>query len=91
MSRTLSAPWHHCSTSAFSLRAALLPTAYCPLPTADCPRRCLEFERIVIDDDFPGGYQVEVADVNGDRKPDVVALGGAPAPGTRTRPGRSGS
>ena len=25
---------------------------------------------------MPGGYQVEVADVNGDRKPDVVALGG---------------
>jgi hypothetical protein len=37
----------------------------------------LRFERIVIDADFPGGYQVEVADVNGDRKPDVVALGGS--------------
>lgn len=34
------------------------------------------FDRIVIDDDFPGGYQVEVADVNGDGKPDLVALGG---------------
>ncbi|MGE3820426.1 MAG: FG-GAP repeat domain-containing protein, partial [Isosphaeraceae bacterium] len=34
------------------------------------------FDRIVIDDDFPGAYQVEVADVNGDGKPDVVALGG---------------
>ena len=34
------------------------------------------FERIVIDADFPGGYQVEVADVNGDRKPDVVGVGG---------------
>jgi len=34
------------------------------------------FERIVIDDAFPGGYQVEVADVNGDGKPDLVALGG---------------
>src|SRR3954467_4101237 len=34
------------------------------------------FERVVIDGDFPGGYQVEVADVNGDRKPDIVALGG---------------
>jgi hypothetical protein len=40
-----------------------------PLPLPD-------FERIVIDDDFPGGYQVEVADVNGDGKPDIVALGG---------------
>jgi FG-GAP-like repeat len=35
------------------------------------------FERIVIDADFPGGYQVEVADVNGDKKPDIVALGGS--------------
>jgi hypothetical protein len=33
------------------------------------------FERVVIDDDLPGGYQVEVADVDGDNKPDVVALG----------------
>jgi hypothetical protein len=32
--------------------------------------------REVIDPDFKGGYQVEVADVNGDGKPDVVALGG---------------
>ncbi len=38
----------------------------------DAPR----FERVVIDDDFPGGYQVEVADVNGDGKPDIIALGG---------------
>ena len=43
------------------------PLARRPLP---------KFERIVIDDNFPGGYQVEVADVNGDGKPDVVALGG---------------
>jgi hypothetical protein len=34
------------------------------------------FERVVIDADMPAGYQVEVADVNGDRKPDIVALGG---------------
>ncbi len=36
-----------------------------------------KFERIVIDANFPGGYQVEVADVNGDKKPDIVALGGS--------------
>ncbi|MCA1685540.1 MAG: VCBS repeat-containing protein, partial [Planctomycetia bacterium] len=36
----------------------------------------VEFERIVIDNDFPGAYQVEVADVNGDRRPDVVTVGG---------------
>jgi hypothetical protein len=34
------------------------------------------FERVVIDADFPGAYQVEVADVNGDGRPDIVALGG---------------
>ncbi len=33
------------------------------------------FARIVLDADMPGGYQVEVADVNGDKKPDIVALG----------------
>src|SRR5438309_11631278 len=37
----------------------------------------MKFDRIVIDDNFPGGYQVEVADVNGDKKPDIVALGGS--------------
>ena len=36
----------------------------------------IEFERIVIDDNFPGAYQVEVADVTGDGRPDVIAVGG---------------
>src|SRR3984957_2645642 len=49
----------------------LLPTAYCLLPTA------YSQERLVIDPNFPGAYQVEVADVNGDKKPDVVAVGGS--------------
>jgi hypothetical protein len=35
------------------------------------------FERVVIDSNFPGAYQVEVADVNGDKKPDVIAVGGS--------------
>ena len=35
------------------------------------------FDRVVIDNNFPDGYQVEVADVNGDRKPDIIALGGS--------------
>ena len=39
-------------------------------------RRLPRFERVVIDNDFPGGYQVEVADVNGDGRPDVSASGG---------------
>src|SRR5690348_12335630 len=34
-----------------------------------------EAERIVIDADMPGGYQVEVADVNGDGRIDVIGLG----------------
>src|SRR5215467_6820041 len=46
-------------------------TAYCLLPTAYCQ------ERRVIDADFPGAYQVEVADVNGDQKPDIIAVGGS--------------
>ena len=33
------------------------------------------FDRHVIDADLPGGYQVEVADVNGDKRPDIMALG----------------
>jgi hypothetical protein len=41
------------------------------------PAAELKFERIVIDNDFPAAYQVEVADVDGDGKPDVVAVGGA--------------
>ena len=46
-------------------------TAYCLLPTAYCQ------DRIVIDPNFPGAYQVEVADVNGDKKPDIIAVGGS--------------
>ncbi len=42
------------------------------LPTAHCRGA----DRIVIDDHFPGAYQVEVADVNGDRRPDIIAVGG---------------
>jgi hypothetical protein len=47
--------------------------AYCLLPTAYSQ----EPDRIVIDPNFPGAYQVEVADVNGDKKPDIVAVGGS--------------
>ena len=34
----------------------------------------VRFQRHEIDTDFPGGYQVAVADVNGDGRPDVIAL-----------------
>jgi hypothetical protein len=48
------------------------------MPATSGPARAggLTFDRVVIDDKFPGAYQVEVADVNGDRKPDVIAVGG---------------
>ena len=45
-------------------------------PAAE-PKPLPRFERIVIDDDFPSGYQVEVADVNGDGKADLVGVGGS--------------
>jgi hypothetical protein len=35
-----------------------------------------EFDRIVIDGEFPAAYQVELADLNGDKRPDVIAVGG---------------
>jgi len=54
--------------------AAIILAATCSqTPAANLP----SVERIVIDPDFPGAYQVEIADVNGDRKPDIIALGGS--------------
>jgi FG-GAP-like repeat len=58
---------------ASSVGLVLALTAYCLLPAAYCS----ELDRIVIDANFPGAYQVEVADVNGDKKPDIVAVGGS--------------
>ncbi len=53
-------------------------TVYCLLPTAYSAHRLRsEFDRTVIDANFPGAYQVEVADVNGDKKPDIIAVGGS--------------
>ncbi len=53
----------------------LMMTAYCLLPTGYSGE--LRSERRIIDANFPGAYQVEVADVNGDKKPDVIAVGGS--------------
>ncbi len=36
----------------------------------------IPFERFTLDDDFPSAYQVEIADIDGDGRADVVALGG---------------
>ncbi|MFI5456319.1 MAG: FG-GAP repeat domain-containing protein [Isosphaerales bacterium] len=62
-------------------RAFLFFTAYCLLRTAHCfplpTAYSQDFDRTVIDGDFPGVYQVEVADVNGDKKPDIIAVGGS--------------
>ncbi len=51
-----------------TLTAPILAADHAPAP---------EFDRIVIDDNFPGAYQVEIADINGDKKPDIIALGGS--------------
>ncbi len=54
-----------CPLAVFALTAScLLPPVYIQ-------------ERKVIDANFPGAYQVEVADVNGDTKPDIIAVGGS--------------
>ncbi|WP_165250100.1 FG-GAP repeat domain-containing protein [Paludisphaera soli] len=58
---------------AFLILATLGRAAAAPPEEAPAP---LVFERIVLDAEFPGAYQVEVADVDGDSRPDVVALGG---------------
>jgi hypothetical protein len=54
--------------------AVLLIILLCVSPIARSED--LGFERVVVDDDFPGAYQVEVADVNGDKKLDIIAVGG---------------
>ena len=54
----------------------LILVALAAIAASDAVAGDLAFDRVVIDDDFPGAYQVEVADVNGDGKPDVVAVGG---------------
>ena len=51
--------------------------AVCACAVSCCATLAQEFDRVVIDADFPGAYQVEVADVNGDGKPDVIAVGGS--------------
>lgn len=42
---------------------------------ADAGRPTLDVRTTILDDDFPAGYQVAVADINGDGKPDIIGLG----------------
>ena len=58
------APIFRVSLGVFLVAAYLAPSAQCQ-------------ERSVIDAQFPGAYQVEVADVNGDKRPDIIAVGGS--------------
>ena len=55
--------------------ALLLGTGIGPVTLAADPPPTVRFDRVVIDHDLAGAYQVEVADVDGDKRPDVVALG----------------
>src|SRR5262245_41758785 len=57
-------------------RSLLVISAAAIIATSPLIAQDVRFERIVIDNDFPGAYQVEVADINGDKKPDIVAVGG---------------
>ncbi len=66
-----------CSTLLGCLALSLPRTAPGPAAGPDPGPGPLRFDRVVIDADLPGGYQVEVADVDGDGRPDVVALGGS--------------
>lgn len=54
---------------AAELRAAAVPSG-APQP--------IRLRPIVICDDFPAGYQVTVADMNADGRPDIIALGEQP-------------
>jgi hypothetical protein len=56
--------------------ALLAVCAVMTTAVASDPKPLPVFDRVVIDESFPGGYQVEVADVNGDGRLDVVGLGG---------------
>jgi hypothetical protein len=55
---------------------SLPATRHSPLVARHSPP-ATPFDRVVVDNDLPDGYQVEVADVNGDKKPDIIALGGS--------------
>lgn len=51
--------------------AVFVALCICACGAVEVPK----FRKVVLDDNFPGGYQVVVEDVDGDGKPDVLALG----------------
>ena len=57
------------------MRALLLLSVFSLAP-APAPQREVHFEAQQIRGDFGVGYAVTVADVNGDRKPDILAISG---------------
>ena len=58
------------------LLLSALSLALSPAPQAPPPARPVRFEPQQIRDEFGVGYAVTVADVNGDRKPDILAISG---------------
>ncbi|MBL6906123.1 MAG: VCBS repeat-containing protein [Pseudomonadales bacterium] len=59
--------------------AALLCCVLTSCQGVDAQRGLFNFERISLDENFPGGYGVELADIDGDSLLDVVALSINPA------------
>ena len=57
------------------MRVLLLLSVF-SLALAPAPQREVHFEAQQIRDDFGVGYAVTVGDVNGDRKPDILAISG---------------
>ena len=57
------------------LPLALIWLGVVPIATQAADPPPVRFDRVVIDPDLADAYQVEVADVDGDGKPDIVALG----------------
>lgn len=59
--------------------AAILSCVLVNCQAVDAQRGFVDFEKIVLDAEFTGGYGVELADIDGDSLLDVVALASNPA------------
>lgn len=70
--------WHLITAVAIGISASVaFAQTRAASPEGDSLSR-IRFRTVVICDSFPAGYQVAVADMNGDRRPDIVALGENP-------------